>query len=298
MQGKTAAHGAQRGLRLRRRRRPLRSARSTRPCSAPSRTTSRGCSPAPAGPSGAGSPRGRSCKGLIANFDDLHRRPRRRVRQPLGDDPAARRRRSDDRAALAGQPQPRAAAAARLRDRAPARRSPSCRRRSRPGSRGSTQARPLLSQARGRRDRRAARRRAPRLGARRPHETLGLLPQLTGFSRCVDENLVPAGNVRAQIERGSRLQHRPAELPRVLLPATDFAGESAELRRQRHLRPLPARRRPGPGQARTTRPAAIDAEKLYGNTIAPPLGTRPAATGSLPPFKRRRPLLQERASRT
>ena len=136
VKGKTGAEGAQRGLQVRRRRRPLQRPGDQRPARHPA-----------ARPLAPGrrrrphlrrlrQPRGRPA-GPDRQLQHLHRRPRRPVDQPLDHHPPAR---ADpaDRPRLAGQPQPHPAAAAHLRDRA----DPGGRRAARPDRRLQTVARP------------------------------------------------------------------------------------------------------------------------------------------------------------
>ena len=100
--------------------------RSPTRCSAPSRTTSRALVAGAGRTFGAfARQRGRPA-GPDRQLQHLHRRPRRPVGEPLDDDPPASPRPCSTAPHLAGQPQPHAAAAARLGDRARPRRSPSC----------------------------------------------------------------------------------------------------------------------------------------------------------------------------
>ena len=125
VQGQDRRRSPQRRLQIRRRRRPLQRPGDQRP---PRHPAAR-----PLAPRRRRRPHLRRLRqprarpaGADRQLRRLHRRPRQPVDQPLDHDPPAG---ADpaDRPRLAGQPQPHAAAAAHLRDRADARRSPSCR---------------------------------------------------------------------------------------------------------------------------------------------------------------------------
>jgi len=115
-------------------------------------------------------------------------------------------------------------------------------------------------------------------------ETVAGLPQLTNFNRCIDENLVPAGNVVLQDKFGSNdFTSGQPNYREFFYSASGLAGESENF----DGNGLYVRFQPGGGpfKVKSNNPnGGQDAEALYGNTIQPPLGTRPQLTG-MPPFK-------------
>jgi phospholipid/cholesterol/gamma-HCH transport system substrate-binding protein len=116
------------------------------------------------------------------------------------------------------------------------------------------------------------------------HETVAGLPELTDFNRCVDENLVPAGNVVLQDKFGSSdFTSGQPNSREFFYSAVGLAGESENFDGNGiYVRFQPGG---GPVKVKVDNPAGgFDADALYGNTIAPPLGTRPRLTG-MPPFK-------------
>jgi phospholipid/cholesterol/gamma-HCH transport system substrate-binding protein len=116
------------------------------------------------------------------------------------------------------------------------------------------------------------------------HETVTGLPQLTDFNRCVDENLAPAGNVVLQDRFGSSdFTSGQPNYREFFYSAVGLAGESENFDGNGiYVRFQPGG---GPVKVKAANPAGgTDADTLYGNTIAPPLGTRPRLTG-MPPFK-------------
>ena len=123
----------------------------------------------------------------------LHRRPRRPVGQPLDHGPAPGAD-AADRPQLAGQPQPDAAAAARLGDRDEARPSPSCPAWIAAGKPWIAQARPLLSGKEAGGTAKLLREATPGLaGAAQAGKAIAL-PQLNRISLCTSKVLVPTGN--------------------------------------------------------------------------------------------------------
>jgi ABC-type transporter Mla subunit MlaD len=116
------------------------------------------------------------------------------------------------------------------------------------------------------------------------HETVAGLPQLTRFNRCVDENLVPTGNVELQDSGGgSDFSTGQPNYREFFYTAAGVAGETANFDGNGiYVRFQPGG---GPTKVKSQNPTgSSDAKELFGNTIAPPIGTRPAL-GSLPPFK-------------
>jgi phospholipid/cholesterol/gamma-HCH transport system substrate-binding protein len=115
-------------------------------------------------------------------------------------------------------------------------------------------------------------------------ETIKGLPQLTRFNRCIDENLVPAGNVVLKDSAdGNDFSTGQPNYREFFYTAAGVAGETANF----DGNGLYVRFQPGGGPTKVKVPnpqGSTDANVLYGNTIAPPLGTRPALRG-LPPFK-------------
>jgi ABC-type transporter Mla subunit MlaD len=115
-------------------------------------------------------------------------------------------------------------------------------------------------------------------------ETIAGLPQLTRFNRCIDENLVPAGNVVLNDSAGGNdFSTGQPNYREFFYTAAGVAGETANF----DGNGLYVRFQPGggPTKVKVANPqGSVDADTLYGNTIAPPLGTRPALRG-LPPFK-------------
>ena len=115
-------------------------------------------------------------------------------------------------------------------------------------------------------------------------QTVAGLPQLTDFNRCVDENLVPAGNVVLQDKFGPNdFTSGQPNYREFFYSASGLAGESENF----DGNGLYVRFQPGGGpfKVKAINPnGGADAEALYGNTISPPLGTRPQLTG-MPPFK-------------
>jgi phospholipid/cholesterol/gamma-HCH transport system substrate-binding protein len=115
-------------------------------------------------------------------------------------------------------------------------------------------------------------------------ETLKGLPQLTRFNRCIDENLVPTGNVFLKDSAGgSNFSTGQPNYREFFYTAAGVAGETSNF----DGNGLYVRFQPGGGTTKVKVPnpqGTSDANVLYGNTISPPLGTRPALKG-LPPFK-------------
>ena len=90
VQGKTGAEGAQRRLQLRRPGRPLQRPGRPTPCSAPARTTSRALVAGAGRTFGAFARHEADLAGPDRQLRHLHRRPRRPVGEPLDDDPPPR----------------------------------------------------------------------------------------------------------------------------------------------------------------------------------------------------------------
>lgn len=112
-------------------------------------------------------------------------------------------------------------------------------------------------------------------------DTLRLLPEITLFSRCVDENLMPAGNV--VLEDGSFGSGQP-NYREFLYAASGVAGESANF----DGNGIYVRFQPGGGPVRVAAnnpPGGFESEKLFGYTISDPLGVRPVVDRKLPPLR-------------
>jgi ABC-type transporter Mla subunit MlaD len=112
-------------------------------------------------------------------------------------------------------------------------------------------------------------------------DTLRLLPEVTLFSRCVDEDLIPAGNV--VLDDGDFGSGQP-NYREFLYAATGVAGESANF----DGNGIYVRFQPGGGPVRVSAnnpPGGFESEKLYGYTISEPLGVRPVVNRSLPPLR-------------
>lgn len=114
--------------------------------------------------------------------------------------------------------------------------------------------------------------------------TLGLLPELTAFNRCVDQNLIPTGNVVLRDSYGSADFGTGMEnYKEFFQAAVNTTGESANF----DGNGIYVRLQPGGGrvEVRANNPVGSStAPGLFGNTIARPLGTRPVLTG-LPPLR-------------
>ncbi len=189
---------------------------------------------------------------------------------------------AEGRPHLAGQPQPLAAAAADLRDRARAGGG----RAAGPDRRLETVARPgppAALRQRGRRRRQAAGRIDPGPGRRRAGGQ--------GDRPAADQPAQPLHDAGAGADRQPDdqrpVQHRRPQLPRVLLHARELRRRGPELRRQRALREGSGRRRPEPRRANPTR-KATRTRSPTGTSMprrsATRSGTQPAARGQ-PPFK-------------
>jgi phospholipid/cholesterol/gamma-HCH transport system substrate-binding protein len=116
-------------------------------------------------------------------------------------------------------------------------------------------------------------------------ETLRLLPEITLFSRCVDENLVPAGDVVLQDNFGSaNFTSGQPNFREFFYAATGVVGESENFDGNGiYVRFQPGG---GPVRVRANNPrGGFESEQLYGITIAEPLGVRPRVTGNEPPLK-------------
>jgi phospholipid/cholesterol/gamma-HCH transport system substrate-binding protein len=120
--------------------------------------------------------------------------------------------------------------------------------------------------------------------------TLGLLPQLTKFNRCVSGNLIPAGNVVLQDNFGpySFTSGQP-NYREFFYSTTGVAGESQNFDGNGSY----VRFQPGGGPVTVKQPnpsgsAADLGGEMFGNTISAPLGTRPQGHG-VPPIKSGKP---------
>jgi ABC-type transporter Mla subunit MlaD len=120
-------------------------------------------------------------------------------------------------------------------------------------------------------------------------ETLRLLPEITTFSRCVDENLIPAGNVVLQDSfAGNSFNSGQPNYREFLYTSVGVAAESANfdgngpyVRFQPGGGPVPVQT---PNPAGSTSPI-IPANIFYGDNISEPLGVRPVVSGAPPAFR-------------
>ena len=113
-------------------------------------------------------------------------------------------------------------------------------------------------------------------------ETLLLLPELTEFNRCVDENLIPTGNVVLEDRFGPyNFSSGVQNYKEFFHAAVNIAGETQDFDGNGvYVRLQPGG---GPVAVRDNNPiGGFEAKALYGNTIAQPLGTRPAWTPKPP----------------
>ncbi len=120
------------------------------------------------------------------------------------------------------------------------------------------------------------------------YQTIQGLPQISDFNRCVYKNLVPTGNVVLSDDSGSSsFTSGQPNYREFFYSLAGVAGESANF----DGNGVYVRFQPGGGPVPVSTPnpqgtpiGILPANVLYGNTIAPPLGTRPALTG-LPPIR-------------
>jgi ABC-type transporter Mla subunit MlaD len=115
-------------------------------------------------------------------------------------------------------------------------------------------------------------------------ETVAGLPELTDFNRCVDENLIPAGNVKLEDRFGAfDFSSGQPNYREFFYSASGVAAESANFDGNgAYVRFQPGG---GPLLVKSDNPGgSFGGEALFGNTIVPPLGTRPRLTGR-PPFR-------------
>ena len=142
--------------------------------------------------------------------------------------------------------------------------------------------------------------------ARRPERARRLVAQLAPGDaatspRSIDASLrrcCPQADLASQVRDARRaadrrredlrrpVHDRRRELQGVLVHDGRPRRRGPELRRQRHVRALPGRRR-RPDRCRSAVPAATS-DKLFGNAVATPLGTRPAYPGKKPAVQARR----------
>jgi len=107
-------------------------------------------------------------------------------------------------------------------------------------------------------------------------ETIELLPELTEFNRCVDENLIPTGNVVLEDRYGPYdFSSGVQNYKEFFQSAVNIAGEVQDFDGNgSYVRLQPGG---GPVAARANNPeGGFEGGTLFSNTIAPPLGTRPA----------------------
>jgi virulence factor Mce-like protein len=116
-------------------------------------------------------------------------------------------------------------------------------------------------------------------------DTLRLLPELTLFSRCVDENLMPAGDVVLEDSFGSAdFSSGQPNSREFFYAATGVVGESANF----DGNGIYVRFQPGGGPVDVevnNPPGGFEAEKFYGNSVAEPLGVRPRVGNNAPPLR-------------
>ena len=116
-------------------------------------------------------------------------------------------------------------------------------------------------------------------------ETLRLLPELTLFSRCVDENLIPAGDVVLDDSFGSAdFSSGQPNSREFFYAATGVVGESANF----DGNGIYVRFQPGGGPVDVSvnnPPGGFEAKTFFGNSVAEPLGVRPLVNGKAPPLK-------------
>jgi ABC-type transporter Mla subunit MlaD len=109
---------------------------------------------------------------------------------------------------------------------------------------------------------------------------LAALPRIKLASRCVDEVLVPAGDVVLEDQFGTGVEN----YKEFFYGAVGIAGESQNFDGNGQY----LRFQPGGGGVltRAENPAGVDAQsnQVWGNTVAPPLGTLPALTPK-PPYR-------------
>lgn len=119
--------------------------------------------------------------------------------------------------------------------------------------------------------------------------TIQGLPQVSDFNRCIDQNLIPTGNVILQDEtgQGSSFTSGQPNYREFFYSLAGLAGESANF----DGNGVYVRFQPGGGPVAVSTPnprgtgaGPLPADTMFGNTIAPPIGTRPALTG-MPPIR-------------
>jgi phospholipid/cholesterol/gamma-HCH transport system substrate-binding protein len=116
--------------------------------------------------------------------------------------------------------------------------------------------------------------------ARAAGEGLAAFPRIKLASRCVDEVLVPAGNVVLEDPFATGVEN----YKEFFYATVGIAGESANFDGNGQY----LRFQPGGGGVltRAANPGGVDAQsdEVFGNTVAPPLGTTPPLTPK-PPYK-------------
>jgi phospholipid/cholesterol/gamma-HCH transport system substrate-binding protein len=116
--------------------------------------------------------------------------------------------------------------------------------------------------------------------ARAVGEGLAALPRVKLASRCVDEVLVPAGNVVLEDPFATGVEN----YKEFFYATAGIAGESANFDGNGQY----LRFQPGGGGVltRAANPAGVDtqSDEVFGHTVAPPLGTAPPLTPK-PPYK-------------
>jgi ABC-type transporter Mla subunit MlaD len=116
-------------------------------------------------------------------------------------------------------------------------------------------------------------------------DTLRFLPELTLFSRCVDENLGPTGDVVLRDDFGSAsFTSGQPNFREFFYAATGIVGESANF----DGNGIFVRFQPGGGpvEVQANNPiGGFEAGTFYGSTVSEPLGVRPVVNNSLPPLR-------------
>ena len=115
-------------------------------------------------------------------------------------------------------------------------------------------------------------------------ETIKGLPQLTRFNRCIAGNLVPAGNVvLSDSGNGFDFSTGQPNYREFFYTAAGVAGETANFDGNGvYVRFQPGG---GPVKVKLKNPSgSFLSDEMFGNTISPPIGTRPRL-GTMPPLK-------------
>ena len=114
--------------------------------------------------------------------------------------------------------------------------------------------------------------------ARLTDEALDLLPQTDLAAKCTRDVILPTGDVVIRDEFTSGVEN----YKEFFYTLVGLVRRGPELRRQRHVRAVPDRRRRGDAVARL---GVRGHGELFGNAVALPLGNRPAYPGRKPPYR-------------